>query len=335
MSEELISIIVPCYNAEAYLERCVTSIIRQSCKNWEALLIDDGSTDGTWNICRKLEKEDPRIQAILQKDEGVSAARNRGLDMCRGNLVTFVDSDDYLAEDALSFMIKTLHEYHADAVMVGHNRVEKNGFIHCDSAHWTDSEDTEKIQEDILLNRLPNFVWGKLYKKELWQGIRFPVGQLMEDFQVLPDVMFRAQKLVLRKKPLYFYSHENAGSIMSKAGKNYIRLKYGQFLAWRKHGEIAEKVKLKSGARLCLKKALHAAIRAILLDYRGHQLTAGQKQDARQYIKDYQQVPLPAVMAVSRYLILNDCQWILRISGNIQMSLVEYQQQRRSRKQGG
>ena len=332
MSEELISIIVPCYNAEAYLERCVESIIRQSCKNWEVLLVDDGSTDATWDICRKLEQEDSRIRAVSQQDEGVSAARNRGLDLCQGKFVTFVDADDYLAEDALSFMAETLCKYNADAIMVGHNRVEKNGFIHCDSNHWKDSEDTKQIQEDILLNRLPNFVWGKLYKKELWRGIRFPVGQIMEDFQILPDVMYRAQKLVLRKKPLYFYSHENAGSIMSKAGKNYIRLKYGQFLAWRKHGDIAEKMALKSGNLLCMQKALHAAIRAILLDYGGHQLTDGQKQDVRQYIKNHQQVPLPAVMAFSRFLILNDCQRMLRMLGNIQMRLVEHQQRRRSRR---
>ena len=332
MSEKLISIIIPCYNAENYLERCVGSVIRQSCKNWEVLLIDDGSTDATWNICRKLEKEDSRIRAVSQKDEGVSAARNRGLDMCRGELVTFVDADDYLAEDALSFMVKTLREYHADAIMVGHNRVEKNGFIHCDSDHWVDSEDTKQIQEDILLNRLPNFIWGKLYKKELWQGIRFPVGQLMEDFQILPDVIFRARKMVLRKKPLYFYSHENAGSIMSRAGENYVRLKYGQFLAWRKHGEIAEKVGLKSGSLLCKQKALHAAIRAILLDYGGHQLTDRQKMDARLYIKDHRQVPLPRVMSLFRFLILNDCQWMLRRVSNIQVRLVEHQQRRRGRK---
>ena len=81
-----------------------------------------------------------------------------------------------------------------------------------------------------------------------------------------------------------------------------------------------------------MQKALHAAIRAILLDYGGHQLTDGQKQDVRQYIKNHQQVPLPAVMAFSRFLILNDCQRMLRMLGNIQMRLVEHQQRRRSRR---
>lgn len=172
-----VSMIVPCYNAENFIQRGISSIIHQTCPDWELILVDDGSTDSTAAICQRATAEDERVHFVRQKNQGVSAARNRGLDMAKGQYVMFMDSDDYVNPDILAFTLKEAAKYDADIVMVGHNRVEKDGNIHSDSSHWSDTENSDKIKEDILLNRLPNFVWGKLYKKSLWDDIRLPVGR--------------------------------------------------------------------------------------------------------------------------------------------------------------
>lgn len=129
----VVSIIVPCYNAEKFIGRGISSIIHQTCPDWELILIDDGSTDSTAGICQKAAAEDKRVHFVEQKNQGVSAARNAGLDMAKGQYVMFMDSDDYVSPDILAFTLDQVATCHGSIVIVGHNRVEKNGYIHSDS----------------------------------------------------------------------------------------------------------------------------------------------------------------------------------------------------------
>lgn len=327
----VVSIIVPCYNAEKYIERGISSIIHQTCPDWELILVDDGSTDSTAAICQRAAAEDERIHFVRQENQGVSAARNRGLDMARGRYVMFMDSDDYVNPEILTFTLKEAAAYDADIVMVGHNRVEKDGNIHSDSSRWVDTENSEEIKENILLNRLPNFVWGKLYRKSLWDDIRLPVGQVMEDLYIIPEVFYRAGQVILRKEPYYYYSHENEHSIMSEAGAHYIRRKYDHFLAWKNHEKIADLYNNDDAALFCAQKSMRSIIRALSLNAGVNALSEAEKNYGLAYIRECR-VPLPFLTCVVRDILLSNHTGLLHFMGKVQRMLIEQQQKRRARR---
>ena len=326
-----VSMIVPCYNAENFIQRGISSIIHQTCPDWELILVDDGFTDSTAAICQRATAEDERVHFVRQKNQGVSAARNRGLDMAKGQYVMFMDSDDYVNPDILAFTLKEAAKYDADIVMVGHNRVEKDGNIHSDSSHWSDTENSDKIKEDILFNRLPNFVWGKLYKKSLWDDIRLPVGQVMEDLYIMPEVFYRAGQVILRKEPYYYYSHENEHSIMSEAGTHYIRRKYDHFLAWKNNEKIADHYNNNGAAFFCAQKSMRSIIRALSLDAGVNALSEAEKIYGRTYIRECR-VPLPFLTCVVRDVLLSNHTGLLHFMGKAQRMLIERQQKRRARR---
>lgn len=325
----VVSIIVPCYNAEKFIERGISSIIHQTCPDWELILVDDGSIDSTVAICQRAAEEDERVYFVYQENQGVSAARNTGLDMARGQYVMFMDSDDYVNPEILAFTLKEAAAYDADIVMVGHNRVEKDGNIHSNSSHWVDTQNSDKIKEDILLNRLPNFVWGKLYKKSLWDNVRFPVGHLMEDLYIMPEIFYKAHRVILRKAPYYYYSHENEHSIMSEAGTHYIRRKYDHFLAWKNHEKVADHYNNDNAALYCARKSMHSIIRALTLDAGINVLSGAEKDYGLTYVKECRG-PLPFLTCVIRDVLLSNHRGLLHFSGKVQRMLIERQQKRRA-----
>lgn len=327
----MISIIVPVYNAEKYLARAVDSILEQTFADWELLLIDDGSPDRCGVICDEYAEKDSRIRVIHRENRGVSAARNAGLDAASGEYIYFLDSDDYLDPHALETLYRHMTKANADIVFAGHNRVEADGYIHCDSDNWPELKETKDIQRAVLQNRLPNFVWGKLYRKELWENIRMPEGHVMEDLYVCPRVFMRAKHVVLDKKPSYFYSHENVKSIMAVSGKQYARLRYGKFIAWREHERIAEEYFSEEIGK-CAREALHAALRARCLDAGTDALTVQERQKIDSYLrKNVNRLQSGKERWLSR-LILGNHHIILRIFGAVSRHLVDHQQQRRQKK---
>lgn len=327
----MISIIVPVYNAEKYLSRAIDSVQRQTFSDWELILIDDESPDRCGAICDEYAGADKRIRVIHQKNGGVCAARNAGLDVASGEYIYFLDSDDYLQEKALEILYRHMTEENADLVFAGHNRIEADGYIHCDSERWPELKTTEEIQRAILQNRLPNFVWGKLYKKTLWEGISMPEGQVMEDLYICPLVFMKAGRIVLDKQPLYFYSHENIRSITSTEGKVYARLRYGKFLAWREHEKIARQY-FPEEEEKCVKEALHAAVRARCLDAGADFLTDQEKSEIDSYIRKHYRISTPEMIPGIHRIILGNHKMLLKIIGKIQRVLVTYQQQQRQKR---
>ncbi len=322
-----ITVIVPVYGAENYIRRCIESVIHQTFNDWHLLLIDDGSPDRCGDICDEYAEKDKRIRVIHQKNIGVSATRNRGLDEVHTEYFYFLDSDDYLPDYALQTLYTMAREEDADIVVGGHSRVEPDGYIHCDSDSWPELKSTEDIQLAILRNQIPNFSCAKLFKRKLWDGIRYPVGQVMEDLFTAPHVFYRAKKIAITKNSLYFYSHENKGSIMSNGGAKYIRLKYGQFLAWREH-ELVARVKCPAFINECAGKAMHAAIRAYMLNYGTKELSCHEIDEILSFLKKHQTVKTKWILSLSRFLIIKHCR-ILRPIGSVQRCLVNYQQRRR------
>ena len=267
MYEPLISIIVPVYKVEKYIHRCIESVLHQTYTNWELILVDDGSPDSCGRICDEYAMYHDKIAVIHKINQGVGAARNTGLHRAEGEWIYFLDSDDFIKEDTLEKMITFSNEGFYDIVMAGHSILKSSGkFIPC-SDSWNESDDTSTIQKKILLDELPNFSCGKLYKRILWENVYFPVDMLIEDMYINPTLFYRAKHICIHKEALYYYSYENTDSIMrSKTRKTYIYNRYCRFLAWEEHIRIAS-IYEADLVPVCTRKALLAAIKALLLYY--------------------------------------------------------------------
>lgn len=322
----VITVICPVYAAEKYIKRCIESVLSQTFMAWKLLLIDDGSPDKCGDICDAYAKNDNRIRVIHQDNRGVSATRNRGLDEVDTEYFYFLDADDYLPSDALGILYAMAKEVEGDIVVGGHSRVESNGYIHCDSDIWPDLKTTEDIQLAILRNVIPNFSCAKLFKKTLWDGIRYPVGQVMEDLYTAPHVFYRAKKIAITKKSLYFYSHENKGSIMSCGGEKYIRRKYGQFLAWREHEKIAD-VMCPDYSIECAQKAFYAAVRAYMLNYGISELNMGERQEILEYLRIHKEMKQKRLIRFGGWLIENQ-NFLLSPIGKFQRYIVNRQRKK-------
>lgn len=330
MENSLVTVIIPVYKAEKYIRRCVDSVLSQSYQNLQIILVDDGSPDDCGKICDSYMKMDPRVKTIHQPNGGLSIARNTGLEFASGKFIYFLDSDDYIAPDTIETMIHLADEHHADIVMAGHNRVEADGYIHCDSKNWPDLQSTEAIKKAILVNDIPNFAWGKLYRKSLWDNYRFPEHVLMEDMYIVAFVFYKANRIFVTPQPFYYYSNESSGSIMRGRNKAYIRLHYGQFLGWKRHVDLAKEVDT-SAISICAHKAAHAAVRALSLDVGVNMLNEEEVKNAKQFLANERNCQFTNAEKVVRWLILSDS-FFLPLLGSIQRKILERQIKRRIQK---
>lgn len=208
--QELISIIVPVYNVEKYLNKCVDSILDQTYTNFELILIDDGSPDNCGKICDEYSKKDKRVRVIHKENKGLSDSRNIGMMNAKGKYINFVDSDDYLNKNMIKDLYNLLIKNNADISICAYellNENEKpklklNGKEHIFSS-------SEAIQELLMSKILTSHCWNKLYKRELWKEIQFPVGKKFEDIAVMHLVFEKARKIVYKNKVEYYYLRRN------------------------------------------------------------------------------------------------------------------------------
>lgn len=210
MINDLITIIVPIYNMEQYLDRCLNSIINQSYKNLEILLIDDGSTDNSSAICEKYQKKDKRIKYFKKENGGLSSARNYGIKKSIGKYIGFVDSDDVISQDMFLTLYNNLIKTSADMSICEVVRFKDNvEFSNKNNISVYNSEETLKIiLED---KKICNFAVNKLYKKELMQNIEYPVGKYQEDVGTTYKFIKNAKKIVYSDSELYgYYSRDNS-----------------------------------------------------------------------------------------------------------------------------
>ena len=203
---ELLSIIIPVYNVEKYLDRCIKSVLNQTYNNLEIILVDDGSTDKSPEICDKYAKNDTRIKVIHKKNGGVSEARNCGIEIAKGTYLGFVDSDDFIKENMYEFLMSALKRTNSDIATCGR-------FI-CDEKityrkYVSKKEvvlDAKNALQELLNGGIINEAsYDKIYKKELFDNIRFPVGETNEDIVTIPFVIEKANKVVCTGVPLYYY----------------------------------------------------------------------------------------------------------------------------------
>lgn len=211
-----ISIIVPVYKMEQYLDECINSILSQSFKDFELLLIDDGSPDRCPQMCDGYSISDLRVRTFHKGNGGLSSARNLGLDHAKGRYIMFVDSDDLLAKDALKHLYDEITMTNADAVLgkvirfITGTRVSRP-YTHLDTRKEMSGKETlEVLIKGTLLNIS---VCGGLYKREIWDELRMPVGYICEDWYVTPSIYLNAGKVIFIPRLFYLY-RDNAESTM-------------------------------------------------------------------------------------------------------------------------
>lgn len=205
--EKKISIIIPIYNVEKYLPACVESILQQTYKNLEVILVDDGSPDRCPVICDELAQKDDRIQVIHQKNKGLSGARNTGIDNAQGDYLIFVDSDDTVEQTLVEELYTYAEKWNCAIVACGRNYIFEDGQIVCKIAH--DESKVygfeEAMQEMNSFRLFDMSAWAKIYRKELFEDIRFPEGKLSEDYYIMYKLFDKAQTIGYVAKPLYNY----------------------------------------------------------------------------------------------------------------------------------
>lgn len=200
-----ISVIVPIYNAEKYLDKCLTSLVSQTYTNLEIILINDGSTDNSLNIIEKFAKEYKNtIKVISRKNKGIGYSRNEGIRNASGSYISFVDSDDYLEINMLEEMYKKIKKYDADIIICNYE-MYNNSFCKEVDVTKTMQEETSLFKQPELMNTLNFAPWNKLYKKELFNGIVFPEKYKFEDLSAVFKVCLNAKKIVKLDKTLYNY----------------------------------------------------------------------------------------------------------------------------------
>ena len=214
----LITIIIPVYNVEKFLAECVDSVICQTYEHLEIILVDDGSTDNSGYMCDEYGRKDKRIKVIHQKNQGLSAARNTGLEVMEGDYVYFLDSDDCIDKNVIEVLynnliinycdiaIGKLHNFQTDikSVIVNqYNNVNVNVY------------NTEMCLRNMLLNNsIGHEACGKLFSTQLWSNHRFPVGKIYEDYATIYFVVANAKRIAVCSEAIYFY-RMRIGSIMN------------------------------------------------------------------------------------------------------------------------
>ena len=210
--DPIISVIVPVYNVASYLAQCLESIVHQSYIALEVLLIDDGSTDLSGQICDAFAAKDDRVHVIHQVNAGAAAARNTGLDKATGEYLAFVDSDDYLEEDAFAYMLGELQKEQADIIQCSYRDIYVNRQIDRICKVSGQSFDQIAYLARITEDWTCSLLWDKLYKRELFQDIRFETGHVIDDEYFTYQGVMNAQKIICRDRIVYNYRIRRSGA---------------------------------------------------------------------------------------------------------------------------
>jgi glycosyltransferase involved in cell wall biosynthesis len=284
MNSPLISIIVPVYQVEKYLEKCINSIIAQTYKNLEIILVDDGSTDNCPAICNRFQSEDSRIKVIHQENGGLSHARNVGLEHATGDFIGFVDSDDWIEPNMYEILMSVLQESETD-IAVCNRQVE-----------YDDSKPIQinlKSPEKMLyspedaLRKIFNggsfiffYVWNKLYKRNVLANIKFPNGKFHEDILWTTQVLGNAKGIISVDYPLYHYIKRSESltcndSMALRRGKDIIEMFSLQIAYIHEHYPNLEKLAIIKFQNTCLREYLNFSLKYHHFDTDGtyrHQL---------------------------------------------------------------
>lgn len=225
--EPLLSVVIPIYKVEKYLEVCIESVLSQTYKNLEIILVDDGSPDSCPEICDRYRKKDNRIYVVHQENRGLSEARNQGIDIANGDLITFLDSDDLIAPNMYKNMIEKVIEYDVDIVTCG-----VQNFYNEEEIIFRDEK--ERIQIYSNIDVLKKYLYeqynihvvacNKVYRREIFKSLRYPKGKLFEDFVPITKAIISSKKILVMDNQYYFYRKRDD----SINGENFIKPKFNK-----------------------------------------------------------------------------------------------------------
>ena len=219
-----ISVIIPAYNREMYISKCLDSVLSQKDVSLEIIITDDGSTDKTLDVCKKYADLNPNIKVIHQENKGLATSRNTALDAATGDYITFIDSDDWITDGAFASMLKAIKENDVDAVIGGFDRVQEDGQL-MERNTIPDDYKNQIVSEEIFWelnslktsNYLFTVVWGKLFRHEIWKELRFGDGiRFAEDEYVLPELVKKCKTFFLLDQIVYNQTYSQ-GSLSRSA----------------------------------------------------------------------------------------------------------------------
>lgn len=280
--DSLVSIIVPIFNVEKYLIRCIESIVNQTYSNLEIILVDDGSPDNCPQICDEWANKDSRIKVIHKENGGLSDARNAGIELATGEYISFIDSDDYVDLRFIELLLQTMLQENSDIVECKVVKFFENGAYETtsDDLATKDFSAEEALSALIDDKELHQYVWNKFYKASLVDDILFPIGKYHEDEFWTHQVFGRAQKVIKINKSLYYYFQRN-DSIMG--------LSYNMSRLDALEGKIDRHIFLQTYFPSLLLKSRINIFASCIYAYQCtlKYLTGKEKNKAQKIIKDY------------------------------------------------
>ena len=232
--DDLISIIIPVYRVEKYLEECLNSVINQTYANLEIILIDDGSSDRCGQICDEYAKKDERIEVIHQENQGVSNARNHGIEMAKGKYITFVDSDDYLDQDYIKYLYDEITKFNADISICGTLDIDEKNNILKRSKKFEKTLNLQDAIKEMLKEKYYNSViWAKMYQAELAKKAKFNQNlRIAEDLDYIYKILGMSKVVRVNTGTcLYYYRSRNDSATTNVYNEN-----------WEKEIEINKKI---------------------------------------------------------------------------------------------
>lgn len=212
-----LSIVVPIYKVEQFLNKCVESILAQTFTDFELILVDDGSPDGCGQMCDDWAQKDVRIRVVHKENGGLSDARNAGIDIAQGDYIGLVDSDDYIKPDMFEVLVGNLEANNADISMCGYADVYADGIRKESRDRKVYVWDQQEAIHQILMGKLLSVhAWVKLYKRELFEHVRYPKGKISEDAYIIMDLLDQVETAVFTPYSAYYYVHRGDSINTSK-----------------------------------------------------------------------------------------------------------------------
>lgn len=247
----LVSVIIPIYNVEYYLDKCLESLTCQTYRDLEIILVDDGSTDRCPQICDAWADRDSRIKVIHKQNGGVSDTRNTGLSAASGRYIYFMDSDDFAENDIIEKLLEPFSYSEVDISLCGFYFYKDNKITKVKGVfnNQTDIYDRDEALLMLGANRIESHLWDKLFKAEIIKDIIFPLGQNYEDISVMHKIFLRAKKIANINCPKYFYTQREGSIVTGKNSKNFNDLFGAYMLRYSELSELnSEKLNI---AQLC------------------------------------------------------------------------------------
>lgn len=300
MNKPLISVIIPIYKAEKYVEKCVKAVQNQTYQNLEIILVDDGSPDESGKICDRLATEDSRIRVLHKENGGAATARNAGLNVMTGAYIAFVDADDYMELHYIETLYNTLSQKNAQVAICSFKTVDEAGNpVSIDSLHDESIDENVSVAgadgievftgNEIILQDLQGHwehvaPWGKLYQADLFEGVRYPKWPAYEDEPVFIRVFDKVEIAAASKDRLYYYV-QHAGSLMNTAYSE--KQRSTTIKMWHERIEYySDNTPRHKELRNCVLQAF-VAWNVLFLSLHAHEMTKEQKAELKREIRRY------------------------------------------------